>query len=283
MTKKNTLFLLLTAGAGWLGLTSYSSGPGQSLGDGSGTGCSGSGCHGAASSATGISLQFTDDNTSQVVTDGKYIPGRVYTVRLTGTQANAGLTHFGFQTTARRGNGANAGTLAVLNSSTTHTYNASGRLGVEHSAPIARTSGNFIVSFRWTAPPSGQGDATFHTALNAVNRNFTADNGDIPNIGTTVLNENTTASVPAVSLASDLSLYPNPAKDRLTVDVRGWQRGSYAIALTSIMGSVVFEQKAEVGSGDDKVEIELPALPAGAYGLRVQGPMGSHAAPVIIR
>lgn len=285
MIKKNTLLLALTTGIGWLALTSYSNGPGAGgLGDRSSTGCGspGAGCHADNNTATQI-VSHTLVGTGGGQSNGQYTPGAVYIVTVVASNqgTNTALTHFGFQTTARFANGANAGTLAPV-SSTTHAYTAGGLTGIEHDGRIARSSNNFYqASFQWTAPPAGSGAVTFFSAVNLVNNN-SAVTGDQPNTGSATFAEGTT-DVEDVQNAAPLAIYPNPAKDQVRIPVQTLPAGEYGITVVSSTGSVVLQQRARHNGSTETFDVVLPNLATGLYGLRLQGGGIARSAPLFVR
>jgi len=285
MTLKNTILLFLTAGIGWLALTSYSSGPAfGGLGDLSSSNCSGGGCHSVNSSATVVqNVVLVDVSGGTLTPAGQYIPGRTYAVSILGSlsPANASLTHFGFQTTARDNSNSTVGTVNLSGTSQIRIYSAGNRTGVEHSTKIAKNSGGFLTkTWQWTAPPAGTGSVTFHTIINAVNNN-SAVTGDQPNADTTVFTE-ATLSVDDVATASQLAISPNPAKDRIRIDTRGWRTGEYNITVFSSTGAVVMREAVR-HTGSEALNISLPQLSTGLYGVHVQGKEHVQTAPLFIR
>jgi hypothetical protein len=286
MKPKSTLILFLAGGAAYLALTSYAGGPGNGgLGDLSAVGCSGSGCHSASNSATVVHpITLVDYNNGQPAPAGKYEPGKVYHVTVRGTlnPANASLTDFGFQTTARNASNATVGTILLVGTADVQTYTANGRTGVEHNGRIPKSpNGDLTTFWRWTAPPAGTGTVTFRTALNAVNGNSDAT-GDQPNVGTTVFTE-ASLSVDDVESTVRPILFPNPAKDRVGINTRNWSAGTYQITLFRSTGGKVLEQSYRFAGRKDAIELELPDVVEGLYFLRIQGEASQQCSPLLIR
>jgi hypothetical protein len=65
--------------------------------------------------------------------------------------------------------------------------------------------------------------------------------------------------------APGMLLYPNPAKDKLTVELKNMPGSSSIVSIYSITGSAVYNTKLSI----DKVEIDLSAFDAGLYFIRV--------------
>jgi hypothetical protein len=290
MTRKTTLLLLLATGTGWLTLSSYNAGPGNGgLGDRSSTGCGspGAGCHADNSSATQIvSHTLVATGGGGPGTSGQYTPGATYTVSLIASNQGSvtGLTHFGFQTTARTSSGANAGSLSVIASSPTHTYSGSGRTGIEHHSkiPAVSTTPNFYqVTFLWTAPPAGTGPVTFFSAVNLVNNNGNVT-GDQPNIGSTTFQEGPASGLVDLAGGTTFAIYPNPAKEQIRIDTRNWQAGDYNIAVISTTGTIAMQRTVR-HTGAEAVSVLLPDLSTGLYVVRVQGGGQVQSSPLFIR
>lgn len=286
MTQKTTLLLLLAAGAGWLTLTSYSSGPGFTLQeDRSSLNCGGGGCHPANNNATVVQgVTLVDVNAGGPPTSpGQYIPGRTYAVSILGNlnPTSTSLTHFGFQTTARKADGTTVGTIDLAGTTSLRVYTGNGRTGVEHSAKIAKNSaGFFTTTWRWTAPAAGTGTVTFNTIINAVN-NDGGVNGDQPNVGTARFTEAPLSVHDAVN-STALSIAPNPAKDFIHLDTRSWQNGNYSVSIFSSAGQLV-SQHSVVHRGADRAEVRLPDLSIGLYAVRIQSEGRMQTAPLFIR
>ena len=154
---------------------------------------------------------------------------------------------------------------------------------MEHSAKILKNSAGFFTkTWQWTAPSVGTGDVTFFTAINAVNNNGNTS-GDQGNVGTTVFTEGTAASVTDVSQATQLAIHPNPAKDLIHLDAQSWKAGAYNIAILNTAGSVVLRQTVDHYSTAESIDVVLPNLATGLYGIRVQGEGFAQSAPLFIR
>lgn len=70
-----------------------------------------------------------------------------------------------------------------------------------------------------------------------------------------------------------VSIVPHPVRDRLTIEFRRALRGRYTLRLTDIGGSEVFTS-AGMGEGESRLELEIGALPAGAYVLAIDTEAG---------
>lgn len=78
-----------------------------------------------------------------------------------------------------------------------------------------------------------------------------------------------------------MRLYPNPAKDRLTVDLEGLS-GEVLVRVTGIDGKLAIDQKRGV-SGFDAFDLDISSLSAGIYIIRVKGERGYLTEKVVIQ
>lgn len=272
--KKKLLLFPVAAGMIAFSLMSNSGGPANAGGQGNLTvaGCS---CHGAANTNTKIDLALMDATTSTPVTDGKYVPGKTYTITRVGNNTGAAITHFGFQIVAVNGAGNQAGTFAITNAANTQTFTAAPLTGVEHKTKIAKSGNNFNVQFNWTAPAAGAGTVTFRIAANGVN-NDGGTNGDQMNVGTFQLTEGSSASVGQVA-AGRFRLFPNPASNQVTLDLGNAADGAYTVKAFDLSGKVLLSRELQVNSGNKRFDIAVNSLPAGLYHFIVSGKDGQQA------
>ena len=188
--KKNLLLIPFAGIFLYLGLSSYSSGPGASLGvdlsgaSGTATCSTGSGCHSTSSSSTtapAVSIQLLDAGTPVT----SYVGSHSYTIRVTGRQTSSSLTlpGFGFQVSAvNTSTTTNAGTMTASSGGHLGTYG--GINIVEQSSLLSATTGSggagttYVVDIPWTSPVAGTGSVSFFAIINAVNANGSADAGD---------------------------------------------------------------------------------------------------------
>ena len=189
--KKKLLLLPITCLFLYLGLSSWSAGPGTVLNadltgaSGTATCSTGSSCHSSSSStitSPTVAIQFLDAGTPVTTYTGSH----AYTIHVVGTQISSTLSlpNFGFQVAP------------VLTSTTTYagtmTMPAGGHIGIygpsihlaEHSSALPATTGTggagttYVVDIPWTSPIAGSGSVSIFAIINAVNFNGSADAGD---------------------------------------------------------------------------------------------------------
>jgi len=67
-----------------------------------------------------------------------------------------------------------------------------------------------------------------------------------------------------------VSVYPNPASDKLFVECANLNRGNYRVQILQMMGTVVMEQQIQ----DEITSIDVSSLAKGVYILRVSSGKG---------
>lgn len=124
-------------------------------------------------------------------------------------------------------------------------------------------------SYTWSVAPSGTVSAPNGTntsiTMGSTSGTYTvtliASNGTNTSTFNKLITVSTCSGIDNNSLANSLSVYPNPAKDVLNIEVAGSE--SYAVSLTNLLGKTVFADK-------DKSAINVSALTPGIYFLTIE-------------
>ena len=66
------------------------------------------------------------------------------------------------------------------------------------------------------------------------------------------------------------TLYPNPATGVFNIEVHGMESGTVHLKVLNILGEVVFSTNVEHAGGTLNRQVDLTALPNGAYYLEVE-------------
>lgn len=269
--KRSFIILPVILAGLYFSLSSNSSGP-ASAGNGirnGGPGTNGncSSCHVGGAGTTTMTITLKEKN-GGTAANGKYKPGTVYTVTISGNNAN--LAFFGFQLTAATSSNQQAGNFGNFGSNK-HAVVIGGLQVVEHSANIAKTNGNYLAEFDWTAPAAGTGNVTLYGIINGVNGDNTT-NGDKASAPVTLgLTETAPpTSVKDLARINDLRMYPNPATDKLTISSEQVNPGKYSVMVFDMAGRQILQQEAYSSNGF-QVSISLDKIPAGSYILQVKG------------
>lgn len=268
MKKKYVLFLA-ACGIASLTLSSYDSNLYSHVGNrtgstGSNTGCAT--CHGSsASSSTSVTVDMLQ-NGSTVTT---YTPGQTYQVKISGTNTGSSHPKFGFQATVVETSNTStaAGTLNT-GSNSNLVLRASNTI-IEHSTPLAAltsgTSNTYEVIFNWVAPSAGTGTVRIYAVLNAVNGNGNDDNGDQFNFGISADIAESTTGIANTILNGSVSIYPNPAVQYATLNLKDFAMGAYTLSVTNLMGAVLSQEIINVRSNDEMHMIDMSNWSNGMY------------------
>lgn len=268
MKKNNVLVALLVGTIGLLSFNSIqetkmtnkihlstSGSPGGKTGapgDGSCTSCH----SGTVQSGTGFQTVVLTNAAGTMVTS--YNPGETYTVSVGMLTTNA---KNGFEIVALTPSNTAAGSVAVINATTTKTVTFGGK------TRITQKSGGTSLnnwSFHWTAPATNVGNVTFYLGTNVSNSNG-SDSGDIIRNSQHVFGS--TAGIEETVAKVAINLGYAQATNSLTIDLTSQLNGEAAINLVDLSGkSVQFEQLGNVATGNNLLQVKLnKQLPKGIY------------------
>lgn len=221
------------------------------------TTCNTSGCHtGNPLNASGGSVIIDAPG----LANGQYFPGATYPINVTVSRSGAAIFGFGFE--ALRSTGANAGTLAITNSSQTQLKNAvilgNTRTNVVHqlNAGVSST-GSKTFSFNWTAPASGTGNVTLYAAGNATNGNGSTSGDFIYSTSLPLTESLTSINEPLVS-DFQVNLFPNPVVDQLNLTFESVKQGEMKIKLITLDGKTVGSERVNIAANTTKT-VSIPA------------------------
>lgn len=267
--KKNHVFLALLAGS--IGLLSFNSikqnntvnnyhlnaagSPGGKTGAPGDQTCTQ--CHsGTVQSGTGFQTVVLTNDMGQMVTN--YIPGESYTVTVGMLTLNA---KNGFEIVALTPTNVQAGSVSVVNATTTKTVMFGGKTRITQKS-TGTSLNNW--SFEWTAPTTNVGDVTFYLATNVSNSNNN-DSGDAIRTSQHVIGSSAGIQENTAKVAINLGYAKT--SNSLTIDLTSKLNGEAAINLVDLSGkSVQFEQLGNVATGNNVLQVKLNnQLPKGVY------------------
>jgi hypothetical protein len=267
--KKNHVFLGLLAGS--IGLLSFNSikqnntvnnyhlnaagSPGGKTGAPGDQTCTQ--CHsGTVQSGTGFQTVVLTNDMGQMVTN--YIPGESYTVTVGMLTLNA---KNGFEIVALTPTNVQAGSVSVINATTTKTVTFGGKTRITQKS-TGTSLNNW--SFEWTAPTTNVGDVTFYLATNVSNSNNN-DSGDAIRTSQHVIGSSAGIQENTAKVAINLGYAKT--SNSLTIDLTSKLNGEAAINLVDLSGkSVQFEQLGNVATGNNVLQVKLNnQLPKGVY------------------
>jgi len=226
-----------------------------------GDGMNCSGCH------TGSAVNTIPGVISSDIPASGYIPGTTYTI--TATISATGINKFGFEISPQSATGVKKGTMVITGGTTTQLI-TSGKYITHKTAGTAGT-GTKTWSFNWIAPAAGSGSLTFYGAFVLANGN-NANSGDQVRLSTLSVSENTaTTGLEELALsADDMNVYPNPARDFVTINVLS--AGKADVRIFDLAGRevrTITDYNLSSSQG-----ISVSDLPQGMYVMRISNERG---------
>lgn len=204
--------------------------------------------------------------TSNIPASG-YVPGTTYTV--TASIAATGINKFGFEISPQTTAGVKKGTLVITDAAQTQLLSA-GKY-ITHKAAGTAGTGAKTWTFDWIAPAAGSGNFTFYGAFVLANGN-NANSGDQVRLSTLAVTEALATGVEEELTADNISIYPNPATDQITINaIAGMQQAD--VTVTDLSGRTV--RTINGASFDQNQIIDLAGLPKGMYVLRISSEKGN--------
>lgn len=221
--------------------------------------CSSVNCHFSSGiNDLNLSIIVSDASNGNVVTS--YVPDEYYKITLKGTHGAGGVfAAYGLQfTTGQAVDGAFTLFGNSLKSQVIAPYQY-----IEHRAPIAPVNNGCEVYFQWKAPPAGTGDITFYCTMLAANGDHFV-NGDIDKNTSLTLLEGAT-SVADIDAITNIALYPNPAKDNMTLMMETTVYGDYSYSIYNLSGQKMLSKTGNIQMGKTNESFDVASLNAGMY------------------
>ncbi len=191
-------------------------------------------------------------STTPSITAGGYTPGATYTVDV--TVSKTGVNLFGFGTEILTSANTNAGTISVINSTQTKLLNSGSRRNIVHQLNGGAGTDSKTFSFQWVAPATA-GTATIYAAGVAANGN-NQNSSDF--VYTTSLSISSSVGIKEYNLLSTVSLYPNPARESVTLSYQLDQDALVACSLSGLNGQHIadfYSEQQTAGSHEQKLMI----------------------------
>lgn len=221
-------------------------------------------CHSSAAIQVSQTFELTDDDGNDVFDTG-YTPGETYNAKLTVNAAVGTPALYGFQILCLNASEGTDGPevsnwAPVSGNVAVRTAGNTGRTYAEHDE--GSTSNVFTMT--WVAPAMGSGDVTFYAVSNGVNDNA-ASSGDGATGGSFTLTENESSNIKTLQLDVDMSLFPNPVKDRLSVDLSVEESGVYDWSIIDVQGRTLQNGNFNLTQGENVQNVEVADVAAGLY------------------
>ena len=200
----------------------------------------------------------------------QYIPGQLYTARVTINTLTGNPLRWGFQMIALKDTGnIDLDGFSDINPNNYKiaTVNSTGRTYAEHD----NSSTSNVFNVRWTAPVAGTGNVTFYAAGNAVNNNGlnTGDGASFSNLKLTEGSVSSTQNPDAGRIG--LRVWPNPVAAEANISVMLPQAGDYRLAVHNLSGRLVWESNRMLPAGENNLAIPATHWDAGIYFASLSG------------
>jgi hypothetical protein len=222
-------------------------------------------CHSGAgaqqNAVPNVDFSFNDGTTDVPVASFKYELNKEYTVRyrpLTTSKA------YGFQMSALTSTNANGGSFTLTDPNTTTLISTPTNYIAHHNA-----SSFHNWSFKWTAPATNLGDITFYYVFNASDSNL-AQTGDTIYVGNSVVQPASTTGIAHVTAINNLSVYPNPASDFVTVAFNTTATEKTQLNVFSTEGKWLKTLYEGTASNNFSTTANIADLPTGIYLLQIK-------------
>ncbi len=210
--------------------------------------CGQQGCHATNTFSPEINIEVLDADGNTV---SEYVPGSTYNVTYEAVATQSVAAGYGFMMISLDGDNNPIETWADL-PDLTRSIDLGGRMYVEHTNRIAAGT---KLNFTWSAPSDATTDITFYASSAVVNGNNNAS-GDSGLATTFVLPISTDSSNADLKSENNISVYPNPSVDFISIDNLKDQYARYSIYNQS--GLLVLE-----GMYDSNIEVA--GLQSGLY------------------
>lgn len=216
-------------------------------------------CHNSfAANSGGGSLSIS---TTPSMSPTGYTPGATYTVNV--TVSKTGVSLFGFGAEILTSTNANAGTISVINATQTKLLNSGSRRNIVHQLNGGTGTDSKTFSFQWVAPATA-GPATIYAAGLAANGN---NQNSADYVYTASLPVSSSVGIKEYNLASTLSLFPNPARESVTLSYQLDQDALVECSMSGLNGQHLadfYSEKQTAGNHEQKLLIPL-SVESGLY------------------
>ena len=217
-------------------------------------------CHSSGAYSPSVALEVLKEGESVQ----EYTPGEAYTMRVTANHTGSPAS-FGFQAVALAGeDNLQAGEFSNPADGIQITP-LDGRQYPEHS----RRNESNVFEVEWTAPMEGSGEVRFYSSVVAAN-NASGSGGDGSAFlnDPVVLTEAVTSSREQEALLPNLTVFPNPASERLQVQWESQERSTFRVEVYDLNGRLLLQQPQQAMPGVQSTVVDLSSLPQGIYQLR---------------
>ena len=231
--------------------------------------CTTSGCH------ESFALNIGQGTAAISIENGatSYIPSKTYNIIVETSFPN--LNRFGFQLVAIKDkDSSNVGTLSCTEQSRTQIIKGADKLASRNymtytfDGSTALSKGNNKWQFNWTAPAADEGKITFYLATIAADDNG-SDLGDYCYTKSSTLNSSPLGITSESNNDFKLDIYPNPAKDKITISYYIEKANNIVVELYDIHGNRIQQYSSKSSSGKQSTELFMKDYDSGIYFIKL--------------
>lgn len=203
-------------------------------------------------------------STTPSITASGYTPGATYTVDV--TVSKTGVSLFGFGTEILTAANANAGTISVLNATQTKLLNSGSRRNIVHQLNGGAGTDSKTFSFQWVAPATA-GSATIYASGIAANGNNQNSSDYVYTASLSISSPASSVGIKEYNLSSTVSIYPNPARESVTLSYQLDRDALVECRLSGLNGQHVADFYSEQQTaGNHKQTLQIPSsVQSGLY------------------
>jgi hypothetical protein len=220
-------------------------------------------CHNSTAIQVSLNIKAFDAEGEEALA---YEAGNVYRLRVSVEPAVGSPQAYGFQmvslidqTQSSTNSWSNPGAnvkLATPNN---------GRQYAEHTSP----SNSNVFEVDWTAPAEGSGAVTFYASGNGVNLNGGSSGDGAGQVSFRLEEAGTVGAREEARQLQSLRLFPNPATDRLQLQLQLSQTETVEVRIFDVQGRALDQQTHRMNQGRQALLLNIQDLPNGLYLLRV--------------
>jgi hypothetical protein len=242
-------------------------------------------CHTGAAVNDGIgSVSISSSD----MTNWEYMPGDTYNIAV--KIKRTGMPLFGFATECLTMQSVpnNAGLFLNTNTAQTHilsaTVNTVSRKSITHQLASGLSNDSMVYTFKWIAPSTNVGNATFYVAGNAANNN-NLKTGDFIYTVTQLITPAFGAAINEATAQTEFNVFPNPVAETINMRFNSSAGEHVNFTLHNAEGKLVHTFPLVIADGGkEEVSLSIPSgLNAGMYILSMHRESGTAQQTIIIR
>lgn len=218
----------------------------------------------------------------------EYMPGDTYNIAVKIKRAGAPLFGFATECLTMQSVPNNAGLFINTIPAQTHiltaTINTVARKSITHQLNAGLSNDSMVYTFKWVAPSTNVGNATFYVAGNAANNNG-AKTGDFIYTVTQLITPAFGASINEATAQTEFNVFPNPVAESINLRFNAVGGEHINFSLHNAEGKLVHTFPLVIADGGrEELTFAIPSgLNAGLYILSMHRESSTARQTIIIR